>query len=60
MSIHNRKSSASGGAAPQKPKIFFLKFKRMEGFSFKVRFFFNFLQGSPNPKTMSLLPKSLK
>ena len=49
------------GPSSQKPKIFFFEnSKRNEGFSFKVRFIFTFLQGSLNPKNMSLLPKSLK
>ena len=39
---------------------FFEKIKQNEGFSFKVRFFFTFLQGSLNPQNYELAPQSLK
>ena len=47
----------SGGLLPQKPKDFLQKIKRNEGFSFKVRVLFTFLQGSLNPQNYELAPK---
>ena len=47
-----------GGLPPQKRKIFKKKIiKRNEGFSFKVRFFFTFLQSSLNPQNYELAPQ---
>ena len=37
-------------ASPQRPKKFFEKIKRNEGFSFKARFFFTILLGSLDPQ----------
>ena len=49
--IHLDIQGECGGFPPEAEDFFFVKIKRNEGFSFKVRFFFYFFAGLPrSPK----------